>query len=442
MKNLSQEQISKAAVEGERHYLAHLAALSETVEIRCKTDLYADNVVFLADEGQLIQPEFFKKVNGHKLDKPLEEYLHIQRAVTLQEVVVDLAALLQEDRIFGSIDKVKLEYEAHAAELAELELPSELIPKLTVLKKQLPDLYRHTLQVILMGLYISSELKLEQAERNALFLSALFHDIGELYIDPVILNSKSPLSTAARYQIYAHPVVAFMLLKHAKLFKASAGRAVLEHHERLDGSGYPRGIKAEEISRIGSMLGVAEFSIGVCDKYPGEEALIHLRIMVTIHKNWFPQQLVETITSFTREIVQTGDMGNLAVDQQVLMGKLFTIDKALHDWQHVNRQMNNRLLSNPERYLIKIMDERLQDLHQAFLRIGLQSEAVTEFVEILMQDGSSLHEVTVIVQELQFQLKSLMLEVRRRWPDDKFRDSPYSYINMWLNHIEGSLFSR
>lgn len=442
MKNLSQVLIRNATIDGERYYREHMAALSASMDMRSNSDIYADDGSRLLSEGALVSPKFFKRLNGSKLLKPLDESLVIEGATSLQDILKDMGSLLKEDKIFSHIGKVADEFNDHSADLGKVQLPAQLMPELTVLKVQLPGLYQHTLRVMLMGLYISNELGLDTDSRNSLLLAALFHDIGELYIDPKIINSDSKLSADERTQIYAHPVIAYMILKEVGLFKADIARAVLEHHERLDGSGYPRGIKGEDISTLASMIGMAEFCVGVCQKHPGEEALSHLRIMMAIQKDRFPPELIGTISRFTGEIDLPQNKENDEVSKDFVLGSLFTINMVLDDWQEMNRQLGEGLLSNPERRLIEMMDKRLLALHQAFTRIGFQSNAMSEFVEMLMADADSLKEVAIIMREIQFQLKSLMLEVRRHWPDDKFEESPYNYLDVCLGHVGSTFFSR
>lgn len=125
---------------------------------------------------------------------------------------------------------------------------SEIFSCLTpVLKAKDPQLHRHSLRVHSLALsFATTTLQLSEAESLKIGLAAFFHDIGKLNIDDAILQKASGL-TRQEYQIIKnHPAYGAEMLSQFKLIK-SVIPALYHHHERLDGKGYPEGLRGDSI---------------------------------------------------------------------------------------------------------------------------------------------------------------------------------------------------
>lgn len=93
---------------------------------------------------------------------------------------------------------------------------------------------------------------------NLLALGAMLHDVGKVFIDPLVLNMPGPLSDIQNKLIRQHVTLGRdHLLKTANL-ETTVIEAVEQHHERLDGSGYPLGLKGEQISLAGRLAAVVD----------------------------------------------------------------------------------------------------------------------------------------------------------------------------------------
>jgi diguanylate cyclase (GGDEF)-like protein/PAS domain S-box-containing protein len=104
---------------------------------------------------------------------------------------------------------------------------------------------------------IGREMKFSSDAVNQLRMAGLRHDIGEIAIDDAILNKPEKLTPAEWAEIRRHPEIGYHILRSVNEL-AEIARFVLEHHERWDGTGYPKGLKAEEISLQGRIIAVAD----------------------------------------------------------------------------------------------------------------------------------------------------------------------------------------
>lgn len=116
--------------------------------------------------------------------------------------------------------------------------------------------YKHSNRVQDLSVKIASKLGLSSEINYTMALTSLFHDIGKVYIPDEILNKPSKLSDDEFNCIKKHSTYSAELLQGK--FIEDIATIVEEHHERLDGSGYPRGLKGTEIRIEAKIIGVAD----------------------------------------------------------------------------------------------------------------------------------------------------------------------------------------
>jgi len=87
--------------------------------------------------------------------------------------------------------------------------------------------------------------------------SGLFHDIGKIAIQDHILNKSGPLTDQEWHEIMRHPEVGYWILS-TSLEMSDIAKYVLYHHERFDGSGYPKGLKGREIPLLSRIISVVD----------------------------------------------------------------------------------------------------------------------------------------------------------------------------------------
>ena len=155
---------------------------------------------------------------------------------------------------------------------------------------------QHTRRVALRAVQIGGRLGLSNTRQRELAIGALVHDIGKLSVPDSILQKPGPLDEAEYATIKRHPEHGAKLLDEIGGFSHQVRRLVFNHHERLDGTGYPRGLTAESIdleTRI----------ISACDVY---DALISNRVYRAAwsHERAIGLLIEETGTGFDGRVVE------------------------------------------------------------------------------------------------------------------------------------------
>jgi len=115
----------------------------------------------------------------------------------------------------------------------------------------------HSVRVAEYSEKIARKLRLNEYDVEVLINLANLHDIGKVQIDLSVLNKPGKFDDADWVEMKKHPEVGYEIVKEIVFLKDQA-RAILYHHERINGKGYPSGIKGEEIPLFAKILAVAD----------------------------------------------------------------------------------------------------------------------------------------------------------------------------------------
>lgn len=129
---------------------------------------------------------------------------------------------------------------------------------LAFLKKSDEYTYTHCINVNLFSLLLGKDLGFDRKELHKLGLAAMFHDVGKGRIPNQVLNKPGKLTDGEFKVMKEHPMLGFNELKKIKGLDLSILRGVVEHHERIDGSGYPRGLAGDAIHHFARVIAIAD----------------------------------------------------------------------------------------------------------------------------------------------------------------------------------------
>lgn len=115
----------------------------------------------------------------------------------------------------------------------------------------------HCQRVMEISCEIAANMNLDEEVIQDLRYAAILHDIGKIGISASILNKTDKLTDQEFEEIKKHPQISYNILKNVE-FLGRGLRAILEHHEKYNGCGYPNKLKGEEISMLGRILCIAD----------------------------------------------------------------------------------------------------------------------------------------------------------------------------------------
>jgi energy-coupling factor transport system substrate-specific component len=116
---------------------------------------------------------------------------------------------------------------------------------------------KHSIRVAEITLLLAQKLNIDKEVLNLIYTAGMIHDIGKIGIPDSILNKPGKLTKEEFDVIKTHPTIGINILADFPEF-SQIKNAILYHHERYDGKGYPTGLKGEEIPIIARILSVAD----------------------------------------------------------------------------------------------------------------------------------------------------------------------------------------
>jgi PAS domain S-box-containing protein/putative nucleotidyltransferase with HDIG domain len=150
-----------------------------------------------------------------------------------------------EHRILASLLQVKETF------IQTIEALSSLI--------EISDPYTsgHQRRVAQLAIEIAKRLGFSQERQDAIYMAALLHDLGKSYVPSQILNKQGKLTDIEFDLVKTHPEYGYQVLRKIK-FPWPIAEMVYQHHERIDGSGYPLGLKDDDILYEAQIIAVAD----------------------------------------------------------------------------------------------------------------------------------------------------------------------------------------
>lgn len=409
------------------HYLRAVTELGDKRNIVANQDIYAESGILLVAAGVAITSRLYERLVKHVLLKPLDMSLSADNMVDADKLWGDMQNLIQQhaklEKVVDIIDKgIPLQQIVCA-----VKMPAPLAFKLTVAHEKYPDIYRHSLLIMAMSVYLARCDKMSLEQQAHLAMVALFHDIGLLHVNPKLLDLQHLVSVVERRHLYTHPLLAYLLLREFPELPKGIADAVLEHHERMDGRGYPRGLRDGKIGRYAQILGIAEVAAKVFD--PGSSAWPWRKLEVVLKLN--SKQYGKGLIGFLGVLWDAADLDEMPdvsnadelVAQIGLVAQLF---ESFNQQADVGR--GNQIYD--------FANDRLAELKLALLGAGFNPYDPDELIQRLAVDPEGRFGYVPLLAEALWQFKALASEVVRRWPeevgmeDTRSRKTEYTWLSM------------
>lgn len=401
-----------AALHNNVHYLGAIAQMACQRQVVVTQTVVSDSGAPLLEKGMVLGADLLELLAGHRLQAPLDVSLEVSEPVDIGLLHVEVTRLLSEHPL-GRLLAADL-----GADAAMLGRALRLMPwphparfKMTVVQSQLPTLFEHSVLMTMVSLFLAIRAGWDEAQCAKLAAAALLHDVGMLYMSTAWVDAEYKLSDRERAQLAAHSITGSMVVQSMGAYPFSVEDAVLEHHECMDGSGYPRHLMGEAISPMGRILVVAEVVSAFFGKYTAM-AGARLSLALRLNSRRYPAEQVAPVLVLLRG--DAAAAAPLAVD--AVLRDCQTVATVFQYWASCKRVLPAQWQAQSGSRALMWMDARMRAMEVSLTESGAQPRSQEDWRAIFAQMPESVAELGLIHREVLWQMTSSMDTCQRRWP--------------------------
>lgn len=189
----------------------------------------------------------------------------------------------------------------------------EILDLLHTIRAVDDSVYAHSLNVALVSRTIGRWLRLSKEDLNVLTLAGLLHDIGKLSIPEEVLNKQGKLTDEEFDMIRQHPLTGNRMLKNIPGIDHRILAATLQHHERSDGSGYPRHLQQDEIDDFAAIVAIADVYDAMTAARTYRAPLCAFQVIESFERDGFQKYNPKFILQFLDHIASAYQNGRVVL---------------------------------------------------------------------------------------------------------------------------------
>lgn len=389
--------------EGDSHYLKAVAEVGDTRKLALAQSIYSANGIKLLDAGATLTTRTFERLIGHKLAAPIENHLSAEGTLRAADVVLHARELVDKQALLSQLAAGSTDIDKLWASLAHAPLPNGVLFRLTVAREKFRGLYDHSLRAAFVALFIGTAARLGERELELLGTAALMHDFGMLHADPARFEGDRPLDAAARRQLRAHPLTGMLIAQREPQLNPAIATAILQHHERLDGSGYPTAPAAEQITRLARILMLVEIALAMVE-HRAHLPELQLSLILRANHRGFDRELTGILLAALPRVQVDADPVAHSDNAVAKLGRL------LAAWEEAKTGSAAGL----SRDVLGFVGDRLARLRRFLAEAGIDPSA--DGVAAVGDDPTASAELNGLMSEALWHVRQVAYETTLRWP--------------------------
>ena len=413
-------------------FLKALADCAGQEKLKTSQAIFNTEGLKLLDGGRSVDPDLYDRLVSHRLALPIDECIEAANTVTAASLVDAAEAAMKRWPFFAKLAEAPASRSMLFEALASVPLSKPLALQLTIARSGRPALFQHGAMMGMLCAWLVREGHGKLQDMSLAAAAGVLHDIGMLHIDPALLEPGNLLSGDQLNPLYVHPTISAMVLGRFWQYPKDVLRAVVEHHECLDGSGYPRALTGEAISPLGRVLGIAEVVTAMFDgerQYPEQRISLLLRI----NPRRYDPALVASVHRVLRELPPPAEGAGVSAVESV--ENLRKLDALLTGWRIVANEMMPRLTVS-ERAMVKPVNEQTETLQRMLYEAGITPDQLGMVADGAADDAGLRVELWALGQELQWQLRATANQLQRRWRAVDPKMSFPAALAGWLEQVK------
>ncbi|MDO7906149.1 HD-GYP domain-containing protein [Paenibacillus sp. JX-17] len=202
--------------------------------------------------------------------------------------------------------------------------------------------YHNAVTVSLTSYLLAQWSGLPQKDWMQVALAGLLHDIGNVKVDPLLLHKPAPLTQEEQEEIRQHTTYGYQLLKNAKAINEGVRLTALQHHEKVDGSGYPLGLDGTQIHTYAKVVSVADIFHAMTLEKAYRRAQSPYIVLEQLHTEAFGKLDPTTVQIFINKVTQLSNGTKVRLSNEEI-GEIVFVDRdhPTRPWINVKGQIVN-----------------------------------------------------------------------------------------------------
>jgi len=433
-----QEREPGAMTSESHHYCKNLMEVNKSHAVVTNQPIYNEQGILLLAPGSELSEKRADILLQHKLMKPLEECVGIASSFSakqLYEFINKFSA-----NIAGLV--AVTDSENHQRILRQVCLYYEKFPllqqNLTVLALRAPRIYYQGLFSAAAGLAIAIQLKLSQKELQTVFIAGLYHDIGFLYLAPELSQKTQEFSNDEWKALQAHPIIAQRFLNLIPDLPKEIGSAIANHHERIDGTGYPFNVFGDKLPMVSQIIAATDNIIFNHSRY--QDYGVHAHAMLLTALKLSDNIYFETVYDAAMVLFKHAPSPTTTLIEAPSADELLARQKMLRQQFENATFLSKKLMALPAGPMTRSVSAVMGRLAISVVRSGIlqQEEWLSKSTqEHVAEDSLSLVEVSVMQDQIYDQLLHLKNIMERVVEAIPAHDTPLKTLaEKALNQIE------
>lgn len=393
-------------------FLQAVVELGSKRRVKTSQAIYNAQGVKLLEGGVTVDRGLYDRLVSHRLALPLDECVDAGGGLTgavLREAAV---AAIARWPFFAQAAPAGAARNLILDAIADIALPKPVVLHLVLARENRPALFDHGILMALLAAYLVRDAGAGRFGIGMAAAAGLLHDLGMLHVDPDLLDSDDRLSGDRLRPVYVHPITTSMLIDRFAEYPKEVVRAIVEHHERLDGSGYPRGLVGSAMSPLGRTLALAEVVTAMFD---GERKLAEQRVSLLLRIN--PRRYdPRGVAAIHRLLAATPVPAEAeGMEAAPLIERLLELAGVLAAWPAAAEALAREgvVATQP---LLQSMNEQNATLQRMLHDAGITSEQLRAIGAEAGEDAAFRVELWALAEELAWQLHAAAQQLLRRWP--------------------------
>ena len=412
-----------------QHFAEAVVQLGEKQDVVATQAIFNTQGVKIIEKGVAINLGLYERLMGHKLSAPLEESVHSANSVSGDTIRRSAEAIMRDTPFFGRMASDDKTRKLLLNVIETVPLPDAMALQLTVAQDVRPEIYLHLVRTALTAAWLAKTPHVSRYDLGMAAAAGLLHDVGMLHVDPLLLQPERTLNRDQRRQLYSHPLLSIALVERHHQYSRDVVRAVGEHHEYLDGSGYPRNLSGDAISPLGRILSLSQVVAAMFA--PGRSAP-EMRLSVLLRMNthrYDPSMAMQVVALLRPQLdVMGAEMPRLANPVDLLC----EIDRLVGQWPMDSAA--SWQLSAPRREVLALLANHAIQIRRALAAVGAVPDQLSQLGDAA-RDETVLAELTLLTHEAAWQLRALARQARRRWRAVAGEQFPAA-LQQWLDQVD------